>query len=88
MGFSCYKKLFANVREQFGGNLKLIVCGGSNLDQDYIDFFDNIGINVVHGYGITECSPLLSANPDCCKKRYSVGPVVSCCQVKVDNSQN
>lgn len=83
MNIPLCKRIFRNVRQQFGGKLNLIVCGGACLEQHYIDFFDNLGINVVHGYGITECSPLLSANPDDCKKRFSVGPYVSCCEVKI-----
>jgi len=87
VGINLSRKIFKSVIDEFGGELKLIVSGGAYLDQSYIDFFDAIGVNIVQGYGITECSPLLSANPDRFKKKYSIGCVVSCCQVKINEDE-
>ncbi len=87
VGINLSRKIFKSVLDEFGGELKLIVSGGAYLDQSYIDFFDAIGVNIVQGYGITECSPLLSANPDRFKKKYSIGCVVSCCQVKINEDE-
>lgn len=72
-----------NPLDELGGKLKRIVCGGAFLDQSVIDFFDEYGITVVQGYGITECSPLIAANPDRCRKDNSIGKVVECCKVKI-----
>ncbi len=85
-GIHCSRSLFKNVRKELGGELRLMISGGAYLDQIYIDFFDNIGINLVQGYGITECAPLLSANPDRFKKRYSIGRIVTCCEVAIDKN--
>lgn len=87
VGINLSRKIFKSVLDEFGGELKLIVSGGAYLDQSYIDFFDAIGVNIVQGYGITECSPLLSANPDHFKKKYSIGCVVSCCEVKINEDE-
>ncbi len=72
-----------NIQEELGGRLKRIVCGGAFLDQSVIDFFEQYGIVVVQGYGISECSPLVAANPDRYRKKGSIGKVISCCEVKI-----
>ena len=61
-GIDLRKKLFAQVRDAFGGELDLAISGGAPINQDIIKFFDGIGITVLNGYGITECAPLISVN--------------------------
>lgn len=72
-GVDARRKLFRGVLNSFGGELNLVVCGGAPLSQSLIDFFDNIGITVVNGYGITECSPVLAVNRNHCRRAGSVG---------------
>ncbi len=62
VGIDLRRKLFAQVLEAFGGELSLVVSGGAAINQDIINFFDGIGIEVLNGYGITECAPLISVN--------------------------
>lgn len=62
VGIDIRHVLFKSVTDAFGGNLKFLMCGGALLRPDLGDFFESIGIPVVIGYGITECSPLVSAN--------------------------
>ncbi len=80
------KKLFGQVLEAFGGRLNKIVCGGAALNPEFADAFEKIGINIYEGYGITECSPLISVNPFTAPKRGSVGPTVPCCEARIDGS--
>ena len=54
--------IFKQIHEVFGGNLKEIVCGGAPIRPEIAQFFTDIGIDVINGYGITECSPLVSVN--------------------------
>ena len=61
-GIDLRRKLFAQVRDAFGGELDLAISGGAPINQDIIKFFDGIGITVLNGYGITECAPLISVN--------------------------
>lgn len=76
-GLDLRRKLFKSVLDSFGGKLEMIICGGANLNQDVIDFFDAIGITLLNGYGITECSPLISCNRNKYQKKGSVGtPIV------------
>ena len=62
LGIDLRKKLFGKITEAFGGELHHLICGGAGINQDIIDFFDGIGITILNGYGITECSPLISVN--------------------------
>ena len=54
--------LFIPVRGKFGRNFSLFVSGGAPLDPDLFRFWRSIGFTVVEGYGLTECSPVLTAN--------------------------
>lgn len=84
-GIDLRRKLFADVLKAFGGKLELIICGGAKLDENIIKMFDSIGITVLNGYGITECSPLISANRNRYRKPGSVGTPILACRIKIDN---
>lgn len=85
IGIDRRDSLFRSVRENFGGNLHMIICGGAALNQDIIDFFDAIGITILNGYGITECAPLISCNRNKLQKKGSVGTPIIGEQVKIAN---
>ena len=77
--------LFKSIHEAFGGNLKKIVCGGAPLRPELGAFFDSIGIALVNGYGITECSPLVSANQDNFNDCSTVGIPLRCVDVTIED---
>lgn len=77
------KKVFAQIREAFGGEIKTIVTGGAPINQDIISFFEGIGISVLNGYGITECAPIISANRSRNVVKGSVGNVLDMDDVKI-----
>ena len=85
IGIDVRKKLFSSVLSAFGGKLELVICGGAKLDEDIISTFDSLGITILNGYGITECSPLISANRNKYRKKGSVGTPILACRVKIDN---
>lgn len=62
IGLDRRNKFFSSVLEKFGGNLKYIICGGAPLNPRYIKEFRAMGIDLIQGYGITECSPIVSVN--------------------------
>ena len=85
-GIDLRKKLFGeSVLSNFGGELEMIICGGAALNQDVIDFFENIGITILNGYGITECAPLISCNRNEYRKTGSVGLPIIGGHVKILN---
>ena len=86
IGIDIRKKLFGkSVLDSFGGELGCIICGGAALNQNIIDFFESIGITVLNGYGITECSPLISCNRNEYRRVGSVGMPIIGGVVKIDN---
>lgn len=80
-------KLFKNIKEEFGKQLKYIICGGASLDTKYIEFFRSINIEVLNGYGITECSPVVAVNRNYFHKDGSVGQIVKDIEVKIINNE-
>lgn len=56
------KVVFSKVRDRFGGRLKYAFSGGAALSTEVAEFIDNMGITVFEGYGLTETSPIASAN--------------------------
>ena len=84
LGIDVRQKLFGkSVLASFGGELKMIICGGAALNQNIIDFFESIGIVILNGYGITECAPLISCNRNQCRKKGSVGMPIIGGEVKI-----
>lgn len=77
------KKLFAEVYAVLGRNLKYFICGGAALDPELIRFFDGLGITVLQGYGITECSPIVSCNTPDHNRPGSIGRVFPTCEVEI-----
>ncbi|MBQ7699725.1 MAG: AMP-binding protein [Clostridia bacterium] len=82
-GIDLRGRFFAKILESFGGNLKMIVTGGAPLREELGEFFDAIGIKLRNGYGITECSPLLSVNRNDYSDYRTVGVVVPCVDIKI-----
>ena len=70
VGIDLRKQLFQSVKNGFGGNLEMIIAGGAPLDLKYAKGFEDIGIQVMNGYGITECSPIVSTDRN---KKYLFG---------------
>ena len=83
VGIDMRRVFFKSVHEGFGGNLQKIVVGGAPLRKELADFFETIGITVTNGYGITECSPLVSVNRDFYNNSDSVGTKLPCVDIKI-----
>jgi len=78
------RKVFKFVRKRAGlQSLTIMVAGGGPLDPKTADFFDSFGFNIVHGYGMSENSPLISVNTPRHKRNESVGLPVSYTEVKI-----
>lgn len=75
------KKMVA--KAAFGGNLRIICSGGAYLDPDYVDKFKEYGVTILQGYGMTECSPVISTNLEWENKKGSVGKLLPNCEAKV-----
>ena len=76
---------FRTIHETFGGRLVKIVCGGAPIRAEVGQFFEAIGIPLINGYGITECSPLVSANREDFNDPSTVGVLLPCLELKFDD---
>jgi long-chain acyl-CoA synthetase len=78
------RRVFGFIRKKAGlGSIKLMVAGGGPLNPKTADFFDSLGFNIVHGYGMSENSPLISVNTPLQKNNVSVGLPVKETQVRI-----
>ena len=67
------EKIFAEVKKQFGGKLRLIITGAAALNPEVARDFKAFGIPLYIGYGLTECAPLVIGNNDRLQLPDSVG---------------
>ncbi len=84
MGVDKRRSIFKAIHETFGGKLKLIITGGAPINPEIIKFYEDIGITVLNGYGITECAPLISVNRTKNNVIGSVGNTIDNVTVKID----
>ncbi|MCW3787781.1 AMP-dependent synthetase/ligase [Plebeiibacterium sediminum] len=80
------KMIFKKIKEGFGGNLKYFIGGGALLDIDLQQFFYAIDIPMYQGYGLSEASPIISANTPKFHKLGSSGKVVNNLEIKICDS--
>ena len=79
------RKLFKKLIDELGSEMRFIISGGAPLDKQVAKFFNSIGIHLVQGYGLTETSPVISAENGSFLKAGSVGLPMSSLEVKIDN---
>jgi long-chain acyl-CoA synthetase len=85
VGIDIRRKLLAEVLEFFGGRVRIMPCGGAPLNPALIKSFRSFGIRILHGYGTTECAPIVAANGDSYRRLGSDGYIFSCCKVKISD---
>jgi len=66
------KLVYAKVTERLGGRLRIAISGGAPLGKDVAEFFDALGITILEGYGLTECTSAATVNR---VGRYRLGTV-------------
>ncbi len=79
------RKVFKEIHEAIGGNVRLIVSGAAAMDAELIKSFNEFGIKIAQGYGLTETSPVISVENDKDVKIGSVGTPLPSFEVKIDN---
>ena len=73
LGTKAKRKVFKSIIDELGGSLRVIITGAAALDNHIDKFFNEIGIRLVQGYGLTETAPVIAAENDKYKKAGSVG---------------
>ena len=85
VGIDVRRKLFKDIINNLGGNLRLIISGASALDKKVAKAFNDFGILTIQGYGLTETSPVLAAENENCIKYGSIGLSMPGVTLKIDN---
>ena len=78
------KVIFKQILDNLGGNIRLVLYGSAPMDKETIIGFNNFGIELVQGYGLTETSPVIAAESDKEKKPGAVGLALPSLNVKID----
>lgn len=81
------KKQIDEVRRKHCGNLRQLVSGGAALDSETAVKYENLGIDVLQGYGITECAPLLAVNGNGENRIGTVGRPVDWAKIRIRDGE-
>ena len=77
------RKLFKQIIDGLGGKMRFVIAGGAPFDSKIERKFNEFGIHMVQGYGLTETSPVIAAENDKYAKYGSVGIPMKHTEVKI-----
>lgn len=83
VGIDTKRKVFSEIYENLGGKLKFIVSAAAPIDPKAGKWVQDIGINFLQGYGLTETSPIAALTPDFEPKLGSAGKALVCSELKI-----
>ena len=79
------KKIFKEIHEALGGKPRLYISGAAGLDPEVEKGYNDLGIRIAQGYGLTETSPIIAASTDKKYKLGSVGPIFPSLEARIAN---
>ena len=79
------RKVFKQIIEQLGGKMRFIISGGAPLDPKVQKGFNELGIRLIQGYGLTESSPVICAENDFKTRNGSIGVPMENVTVEIVN---
>lgn len=85
VGVDIKKKVFAEIYENLGGNLKFVVSAAAPIDPKVGRWLQDLGIVFLQGYGLTETAPIAALTPEYDPRVGSAGKAVVCAELKIDN---
>ncbi len=84
-GIDVRRKWFKSIIQELGGHLRLVIYGAAPMDTSTIKGLKNIGVELLNGYGLTEASPIVSAENDKYQKPGSVAFALPNVEIKIEN---
>ncbi len=85
VGIDVKRKLFKQIHDNFGGNIRTFISGAAAIDPKVAQGFRSIGIQLIQGYGLTECAPIGALNRDIYSKDAAAGLPLPGVEIKIDN---
>lgn len=85
VGLDIRSKLFKQVHEALGGNMRMFISGAAGIDPQIAKGFRELGISLVQGYGLTECAPIVALNRNNYYKDEAAGLPLPNLKVEIDN---
>ena len=85
VGIDVKRKVFAEILENLGGNLKYVVSAAAPIDGKVGKWVEDIGIEFYQGYGLTETAPIAALTPQSDRRVGSVGKAIATGELKIDN---
>ena len=85
VGVDIKRKVFAEIHENLGGKIRIIVSAAAPIDSKIGNWLEDIGITFLQGYGLTETAPIAALTPDFQPKIGSAGKAVVDAEIKIDN---
>ena len=79
------RKLFKQIIDQFGGELRFIISGAAAINKEVAKGFNDFGIFTIQGYGLTETSPVLTGESEYHVRYGSVGLPLPSVQIKIED---
>lgn len=88
LGIDIRRKLFREVHANLGGNLRIIISGAAALNPKISKALRAMGFNILQGYGLTECAPIVTVNRLEVYNDESVGLPIAGVEIKIDEPGN
>lgn len=85
VGVDIKKKVFAEIYENLGGKIRIIVSAAAPIDPKVGKWVQDLGIMFLQGYGLTETAPIAALTPEYDSRVGSAGKAVVCAELKIDN---
>jgi len=79
------KQIFKEIHEKLGGKVRLFISGAAGLDPEVERGYNELGIRIAQGYGLTETSPIIAAATDKRSKIGSVGPIFPSLEARISD---
>ena len=83
VGIDIKRKVFAEIYDNLGGNIRIIVSAAAPIDKKIGKWVEDIGIEFLQGYGLTETAPIAALTPEYDTHIGSVGKAVKCAELKI-----
>jgi long-chain acyl-CoA synthetase len=87
VGIDLRRKVFGKILASLGGRLRTCISGAAALDPEIIRFFDDVGVRILQGYGLTETSPVAAGCNDFIFKIGTVGQPLAGIEMAIDSEK-